>query len=105
MGNKLTASPLNRGSGVVSSFMKADGILEVPQGVEGYEAGDKVKVRLLRDEERLKSTIVVIGSHDPLIDELAEIVHRQNEKIFLSSSHVGSMGGYTLENPGEIIPY
>ena len=40
--DKLTASPLNRGSGVVSSFMKADGILEVPQGREGYEAGEKV---------------------------------------------------------------
>lgn len=42
VGDKLTASPLNRGSGVVSSFMKADGILEVPQGREGYEAGEKV---------------------------------------------------------------
>lgn len=36
------ASPLSRGSGVVSSFMKADGILEVPQGLEGYEAGEEV---------------------------------------------------------------
>lgn len=42
VGDKLTASPLNRGSGVVSSFMKADGILEVPQGREGYEAGERV---------------------------------------------------------------
>ena len=42
VGDKLTASPLNRGSGVVSSFKKADGILEVPQGREGYEAGERV---------------------------------------------------------------
>ena len=33
VGDKLMASPLSRGSGVVSSFMKADGILEVPQGL------------------------------------------------------------------------
>ena len=39
VGGRLMASPLSRGSGVVSSFMKADGILEVPQGLEGYEAG------------------------------------------------------------------
>ena len=101
VGNKLMASPLNRGSGVVSSFMKADGILEVPQGVEGYEAGEKVKVRLLKPEERLKNTIVVIGSHDPLIDELSELLHRQNEKIYLSSSHVGSMGGIMAMRRGE----
>ena len=30
VGDRLMASPLSRGSGVVSSFMKADGILEVP---------------------------------------------------------------------------
>ena len=36
VGGKLTASPLSRGAGVVSSFMKADGILEVPQGTEGW---------------------------------------------------------------------
>lgn len=31
VGGRLMASPLSRGSGVVSSFMKADGILEVPR--------------------------------------------------------------------------
>jgi putative molybdopterin biosynthesis protein len=39
VGERLIASPLSRGSGVVSSFMKADGILEVPQGLEGYKTG------------------------------------------------------------------
>lgn len=101
VGDRLMAAPLNRGSGVVSSFMKADGILEMPQGTEGYEAGEQVSVRLLKPEERLKNTIVVIGSHDPLIDELAEIIHRQNEKIYLSSSHAGSMGGIMAIRRGE----
>nr|MCR5388516.1 hypothetical protein [Lachnospiraceae bacterium] len=47
VGGKMIASPLNRGAGVVSSFMKADGILEVPQGREGFEAGETVRVKLL----------------------------------------------------------
>lgn len=46
VGDKLMASPLSRGSGVVSSFMKADGILEVPQDAEGYPAGSQVAIRL-----------------------------------------------------------
>ena len=33
VGGELTASPLGRGAGVVSSFMRADAMLEVPQGV------------------------------------------------------------------------
>ena len=90
---KLIASPLNRGSGVVSSFMKADGILEIPQGVEGYEAGEEVSIRLLRDERELTNTLVAIGSHDPLLDEVMDMLHIADNTMFMSSSHTGSMGG------------
>jgi putative molybdopterin biosynthesis protein len=95
------ASPLNRGSGVVSSFMKADGILEVPQGVEGYEAGAQVQVRLLCEPEKLSNTLVVIGSHDPLLDELGDMLHLENHDVYMSSSHVGSMGGIMAIRRGE----
>ena len=92
-GNRIIASPLNRGSGVVSSFMKADGILEVPQGIEGFEAGSSVPVQLLTDPETLNNTLIATGSHDPLLDELADILHASDTSLFMSSSHVGSMGG------------
>ena len=101
VGDKLMASPLNRGSGVVSSFMKADGILEVPQGLEGFEAGAEVNVRLLSPMEKLKNTVVVIGSHDPLLDELGDMLHVENSGVYMSSSHVGSMGGIMAVRKGE----
>lgn len=100
VGGRLMASPLNRGSGVVTSFVKADGILEVPQGTEGYEAGQTVEVQLLRPMEELQRTLVAIGSHDPLLDELADLF-RQDGACFLSSSHVGSMGGIMAVRRGE----
>ncbi len=90
---RLIATPLNRGSGVVSSFMKADGILTIPQGLEGYEAGSEVTVRLLRPHEELKNTLVAIGSHDPLLDEVADLLHRKNTSYYMASAHTGSMGG------------
>ena len=101
VGDKLMASPLSRGSGVVSSFMKADGILEVAQGLEGYEAGSEVNVRLLSPAEKLKNTLVVIGSHDPLLDELGDLLHVADNALFMSSSHVGSMGGIMAIRRGE----
>ena len=101
VGNTLMASPLPRGSGVVSSFMKADGMLEVPQGTEGYASGEEVRVRLLKDKVQLKNTLVVIGSHDPLLDELTDLIHREDHGIFLSSAHVGSMGGIMAIRRGE----
>ena len=101
VGGKLMASPLSRGSGVVSSFMKADGILEVPQGLEGYEAGAEVSVRLLSPMEKLQNTLVVIGSHDPLLDELGDMLHLESPELYMSSSHVGSMGGIMAIRRGE----
>ena len=101
VGDRMMASPLSRGSGVVSSFMKADGILEVPQGLEGYEAGAEVSVRLLCNPAKLNNTLVVIGSHDPLLDELADMMHLENNDVYMSSAHVGSMGGIMAIRRGE----
>ena len=101
VGNRLMASPLPRGSGVVSSFMKADGMIDVPQGTEGFHAGEEVRVRILNPKKKLKNTLVVIGSHDPLLDELADLVHSENHSMYLSSAHVGSMGGIMAIRRGE----
>ena len=101
VGDRLMASPLNRGAGVVSSFMKADGILRIPQGLEGYEAGTEVEVRLLSPLDKLRNTLVVIGSHDPLLDEIGDLLHTADPGLFMSSSHVGSMGGVMAVRRGE----
>ena len=98
---RLMASPLSRGSGVVSSFMKADGILEVPQGTEGFAAGSQVQVRLLRPAKELENTLVAIGSHDPLLDEAADLLHLADSSLYMSSTHVGSMGGVMAVRRGE----
>lgn len=100
-GDGLVASPLDRGAGVVSSFMRADAMLEVPQGTEGLEAGTEVSVRLLRPLSELQSGLVVTGSHDPLLDELADILRLTEPPLRMSSSHVGSMGGIMAVRRGE----
>lgn len=99
--NGLTAVPLNRGAGVVTSFVKADGILEIPQNSEGFEAGERVSVRLLRPLQSINNTLSIIGSHDPLLDEAADVLRRENPAFSVSSSHVGSMGGVMAILRGE----
>ncbi len=98
---EYVAVPLNRGAGVVSSFVKADGILEVPQGMEGYEPGTQVHVRLLRPRRDIENTLLIIGSHDPLLDELSDMMHRSEPGLFMRSIHVGSMGGIMALRRGE----
>ena len=94
-GDTLTAVPLNRGAGVITSFTKADGILSVPQNCEGFEAGEEVEIRLLKDLSQIENSLIITGSHDPLIDELSDMIKKENPGFSLTSSHVGSMGAIT----------
>ncbi len=101
VGNKLIATPLTRGAGATMSLVRADGILEIPQSSEGIEAGEEIEVKLLKDEEDIKNTIVCIGSHDPIIDIISDFIHIRNKEYYLSSAHVGSMGGIMALKKGE----
>ncbi|MCX7841452.1 MAG: molybdopterin biosynthesis protein [Clostridia bacterium] len=98
---KLVATPLNRGAGVITSFLKADGIIEIPLNSEGIDRGSEVRVQLLRDMREIENTLVVTGSHDPLIDIVTDIMMRRAKGQYVSSSHVGSMGGIMAVKRGE----
>jgi len=51
-GDQLSVEPLRlTGSGILTSMTKANGILVIPEDVEGYEAGEEVEVSLLRPVE------------------------------------------------------
>ena len=68
VGGALVASPLPRGAGVLTSLVRADGLLVVPSGVEGHHAGEEVEIELLRSLTQIERTIVAIGSHDMILD-------------------------------------
>ncbi len=90
---RLVAMPLQRGAGVITSLTRADGILQIAQDQEGVDLGAEIRVRLLRPEDQLDHTILMIGSHDNTIDVLANELKRQDSRLHLSSSNVGSLGG------------
>jgi len=98
---QLSAVPLERGAGVVSSFTKADCLLDVPQNCEGYEAGGRAFARLLKPVDQIGRTVRILGSHDPLIDEAADELRRTDVKAHVSSTHVGSMGAILAVSRGE----
>ena len=91
VGEILMATPSGKGAGAVMSLVRADGILTIPAGSEGVGAGEKVAIELIRPRDQIDSTLVVIGSHDNILDLMANRLHK--EGIRISSAHVGSMGG------------
>jgi len=90
---RLVASPLERGAGAAMSLVRADGFCIIGQESEGLEAGSEVDVLLCRSLEELGSTVVSIGSHDLILDVIADLLPNLYPGNHLSSVHVGSMGG------------
>jgi putative molybdopterin biosynthesis protein len=99
VGERLLASPLSRGAGVISSLARADGLVVLPSGSQGMEAGERVRVRLYRSPAELEKTIFAIGSHDLTLDLLAQFLAQRGER--LASSNAGSLGGLHALRRGE----
>lgn len=91
--DRFVASPLARGAGAAMSLVRADGFCIIEKNSEGYEAGETVSVELFRDIEEISNTVVAIGSHDLILDILADRMPLIHPGIYLSSTHVGSMAG------------
>ncbi|KKM11415.1 LysR family transcriptional regulator [Clostridiales bacterium PH28_bin88] len=101
VGDRVIATPISRGAGVITSLMRADGILRVPRLSEGFAAGEEVQIELLRPAEEILQAVVVIGSHDLSLDVLAHHLHRRFPELTLSSANVGSLGGLVALRRGE----
>jgi len=100
VGGGLVAAPLPRGAGVLTSLVRADGLLVVPAALEGHDAGEEVEVRLLRDLDAVERTIVAIGSHDPVLDLAASVLRARDPAQTLVSGPVGSLGGLVALRDG-----
>ena len=91
VGERLVAAPLSRGAGVISSMVRADGIVLIPAGVQGFQAGETVRVQLYRSIAEIEHTILALGSHDLTLDLMAQYLSIRGTR--LSSANLGSLGG------------
>ncbi|MEJ2638060.1 MAG: molybdopterin biosynthesis protein [Desulfosarcinaceae bacterium] len=92
VGDRIAATPLPRGAGIITSITEADGIIRIPAHVDGLKDDEPIRAELLKPATAVRNTVVVVGSHDNTLDLLADEL-RAKSGLSLSSSHVGSMGG------------
>jgi len=91
VGSRWVVSPQSKGAGVQMSGIRANAYLRVPRESEGFDAGREVDARLMVPATDAAGALLITGSHDPVIDYLADIIRPQG--ITLLSTHAGSMGG------------
>jgi putative molybdopterin biosynthesis protein len=99
--DRTVAAPLSRGAGVITSLVRADGIVRIPRFSEGVHAGEEVTVELYRNPAEIERTIVAIGSHDLVLDLLAQFVAERAPGMRLASANAGSLGGMVALRRGE----
>jgi putative molybdopterin biosynthesis protein len=92
VGEQTIATPISRGAGVISSLVRADGIVRIPRFSEGLAAGTAVTVHLYRTPQEIARTLLITGSHDLTIDLLAQFWAQRGDGR-ISSANVGSLGG------------
>jgi putative molybdopterin biosynthesis protein len=100
VGGRMVATPLPRGAGVLTSLVRADGLLVVPAGLDGHQPGDDIEVELLRGLDEISRTIVAIGSHDLVLDLAASALRADDPLVTLATSSVGSLAGLVALRDG-----
>lgn len=101
VGDRVIVNPLGRGAGVITTMVKADGVLRIPSLDEGVNAGQEVEVELLRPGEDIENTILFTGSNDLTIGVLDDQLKIRYPYLRISASNVGSLGGLVALKRGE----
>jgi putative molybdopterin biosynthesis protein len=96
---RTVAAPLSRGAGVITSLVRADGIVRIQRFSEGIEAGQDVTVEMYRDPSEIERTLVHIGSHDLCLDLLAQFLADAGRRF--TSANAGSLGGLMALRRGD----
>jgi len=99
IGNKTLAVPLARGAGVITSIVRADGIVILPRGTPGLPAGADIEVHLYRSKREIAQTILAIGSHDMTLDVITQFLMEKGCRLV--SANVGSQAGLIALKRGE----
>ena len=99
VGEHVVAAPLSRGAGVITSLVRADGLVRIPRFSEGVDAGQEVVVELYRNPAEIERTLVHIGSHDLCLDMLAQYLATAKRRF--TSANAGSLGGLTALRRGD----
>jgi putative molybdopterin biosynthesis protein len=99
VGDRVLAAPLPRGAGVITSLVRADGIVVIPSGVQGVSEGEEVTVNLYAPPEDIERTIFAIGSHDMTLDLMSQFLAQKDRRLV--SANVGSLGGLLALRRGQ----
>jgi len=91
IGTTLIGTPHGKGAFAQMATVKANGYAHIPAPVEGYEAGTELPVMLTTDPGSIERTLILTGSLDPALEELAGLAH--DDGLFIHATNPGNTSG------------
>ncbi|MFA4861739.1 molybdopterin biosynthesis protein [Methanoregula sp.] len=91
IGTTLVGTPHGKGAFAQMATVKANGYTHIPAPVEGYEAGFELTVMLTTDPGSIERTLILTGSIDPALEDLAGLAH--DEGLFIHATNPGNTPG------------
>jgi len=91
--DRVIAVPLGRGAGLITSLVRADGMVRIPAASEGIAEGEEVECELTGCQFVPINTALITGSHDLSLDALDSLLRRMEPGMLVASTHVGSQAG------------
>jgi molybdopterin molybdotransferase/putative molybdopterin biosynthesis protein len=88
VGDRSWCIPHSRGSAVQMATVRANGCIHIPAQVEGLEAGMEVEVSLTTDPATVDRAVLLVGTVDPALGELADHAHARGILIHASNNGV-----------------
>jgi len=92
--------PLPRGASIFSSMARADGLMRIPENIEGYGEDEEIECLLLKDEADIANRVHIVGSHDLSLDIMRDLLKRAHPEADLLSTHTGSLSGILAVKKG-----
>ena len=91
VGGRYIGVPMSRGAGVQMSAVRANAYIRIPAESEGISSGERTEATFTVTPDLADNSLLIVGSHDPCLDHLADLASKKGIQIF--SVHSGSMGG------------
>ena len=92
IGTTLYGTPHGKGAAVQMATVKANGYTHIPAPLEGYDAGTELEVFLTTDPGSIERMLILTGTLDPALEELAGLAH--DEGLYIHATNPGNIAGF-----------
>jgi len=91
VGDRVIANPLPRGAGTITSLTRADGIIRIPAQAEGLNQNEAVPADLLRDEQVIARTVVIVtDGYVTVEEEVFDLIRNQLGRANMFAFGIGT---------------